>query len=190
VISSLLQQDPPTMNPPSAGSSATLDNPRTAAVAQAARSTLVTHLTIAAPAERVWSSLQFYEELDVPPPLLLRLFLPRPIAVPAGATDLGRETTLRYAGGHYARRVVRLEPSRSYEFEVTEQRLDKDRGVMLLGGAYALRNLGADQTDLSITTVYASGLRPRWLFQSVETAICRQLQRHLLAAIAKRATQN
>jgi hypothetical protein len=134
--------------------------------------------------------LQFYEELDIPPPLLLRLFLPRPIAVPAAATDLGRDTTLRYAGGHYARRVVRLEPPRSYEFEVTEQRLAGDRGVMLLSGAYALRSLSPDQTDLSITTVYSSRLRPRWLFRSVESAVCRRLQRHLLAAIAKRAGQN
>jgi hypothetical protein len=177
------------MNSPSAGSSATLESSQSAA-AQSSRRTLATHLTIAASAERVWASLQFYEELDTPPPLLLRLFLPRPIAVPSAASGLRGETTLRYAGGHYARRVVRHEPPRSYEFEVTEQRIAKNRGVILLGGAYALRKFGPDHTDLSITTVYSSRLRPRWLFESVESAICRRLQRHLLAAIAKRATQN
>ncbi len=178
------------MNPPNPSSSATLETPRTAGATQASRLTLVSHLTIAASAERVWSSLQFYEELDVPPPLLLRLFLPRPIAAPTGATGVGGETTLHYDGGHYARRVVRLEPARSYEFEVTEQRLATDRGVMLLSGAYALRPLGPEQTDLSITTVYSSRLRPRWLFDSVEAVICRRLQRHLLAAVAQRAAQN
>jgi len=177
------------MNSPTAGSSATLETPQ-AIAAQSTRLTLATHLTIAASAERVWASLQFYEELDSPPPLLLRLFLPRPIAVPSAAPELGRETTLRYAGGHYARRVVRHEPPRSHEFEVTEQRIAKDRGVILVGGAYALRKFGPNHTDLSITTVYSSRLRPRWLFQSLESAICRRLQRHLLEAIAKRATQN
>jgi len=178
------------MNPPNPSSSATLETPGTAAATQASHLTLVSHLTIAASAERVWSSLQFYEELDTPPPLLVRLFLPRPIAAPVGAPQVGAETTLRYAGGHYARRVVRLEPARRYEFEVTEQRLTTDRGVTLLGGAYALRPLSPNQSDLSITTVYSSRLRPRWLFDSVEAAICRRLQRHLLAAIAQRAAQN
>ena len=177
------------MNSPTAGSSATLETPQ-AIAAQSTRLTLASHLTIAASAERVWASLQFYEELDSPPPLLLRLFLPRPIAVPSAAPELGRETTLRYAGGHYARRVVRHEPPRSHEFEVTEQRIAKDRGVILVGGAYALRKFGPNHTDLSITTVYSSRLRPRWLFQPLESVICRRLQRHLLEAIAKRATQN
>jgi len=178
------------MNPPTTGSSAALATVQPAATAQSPPLTLVTHLMIAASADRVWNSLQFYEELDVPPPLLLRLFLPRPIPASAGTAEIGRETSLHYAGGHYARRVVRLEPPRSLEFDVIEQRLAQDRGVTLLRGAYALRPVDLDHTDLSITTVYSSRLRPRWLWQSVETAICRRLQRHLLAAIAKRALQN
>jgi hypothetical protein len=80
------------MNSPTAGSSATLETPQ-AIAAQSTRLTLASHLTIAASAERVWASLQFYEELDSPPPLLLRLFLPRPIAVPSAAPELGRETS-------------------------------------------------------------------------------------------------
>jgi hypothetical protein len=175
------------MNSPAAGSRAV---PDAKLGAQAPRLTLITHRTIGVSAARVWSSLLFYEELEVAPPLILRLFLPRPVPAVAGAPDVGRETTLHYAGGHYARRVVRLDPPHHYEFEVTEQRLATDRGVVLLGGAYTLRAIDSSQTDLSITTVYSSGLRPRWLFQSLETAICRRLQRHLLDEVAKRAVQN
>jgi hypothetical protein len=174
------------MNPPNAGSTASLDTLPTA-VPGSLRLTLVTHLTIAASAERVWKSLQFYEELDMPPPLSLRLFLPRPMPIPAATKELGEETTLHYAGGHYVRRVVRLEPPHSYEFEVIDQRFAKERGVMFMGGAYDLRTIDPNHTDLSITTVYSSGLRPRWVFQPLETAICRRLQRHLLAGIAQRA---
>jgi hypothetical protein len=178
------------MNPPAAGSTTALETPRTAVTAQALRLTLVTHLTIAASAARVWNSLHFYEELATPPPLILRLLLPRPLAAPAAVPDLGQDRTLLYEGGHYARRVVRLEPPHRYEFDVVEQRLANDRGVMLLGGSFALRQLGADYTDLSITTVYSSRFRPRWAFQALETLICRRLQRHLLAEIAHRALQN
>jgi hypothetical protein len=177
------------MNPSTPDSSLALDAARTAA-GQSVRLTLVTHRTIAASLERVWSCLQFYEELDTPPPLLLRLMLPRPMPVLASAADLGQEKTLRYEGGHYARRVVRLERPHRYEFDVVEQRLENDRGVMLLAGHYALRFIDRDHTDLAITTVYSSRLRPRWFMQWVETAVCRRLQNHLLALIAKRALQN
>jgi hypothetical protein len=178
---------------PTAGSSAAIETPRTPrtpATAHSSQFTLVTHETIDASADRVWDSLHFYEELATPPPLLLRLVLPSPIPTTAGAMGLGQEKTLFYEGGHYARRVVRLEPPHSYEFDVVEQRLANDRGVRLLGGSFALRRVGADHTDLSITTVYSSRLRPRWLFQGLESIVCRRLQRHLLAAIAHRAGQN
>ena len=71
-----------------------------------------------------------------------------------------------------------------------EQRLDQDRGVKLLSGAYAVRTVDAAHTDLSITTVYSTRLGPRWLMQWLETMICRRLQHHLLAEIGKRALQN
>jgi hypothetical protein len=178
------------MNTPTVGSGAALARPPTAAIPQTPHLTLVTHWNIAASTERVWNSLRFYEELGTPAPLLLRMLLPRPVPAAASTAHPGQETILHYEDGHYARRVVKFEPPRNYEFEVVEQRLASDRGVRLLGGAFALRQLDADHTDLSITTVYSSGLRPRWLFRSLETAVCGRLQRHLLVEIEKRALKD
>lgn len=176
------------MNPPTAAASPADVTAAAAAAAQAPRVTLVTHSTIDASDQRVWDSLQFYEGVATPP-LLLRLLLPIPIPVPEHPPELGREATLNYMRGHYTRRVVRLEPPRFYEFEVVDQRLPGDRGVTLLRGAYTLRQIDSTHTDLSITTTYSSGLRPRWLLQPLEGVVARRLQRHLLAAIKRRALQ-
>jgi hypothetical protein len=151
--------------------------------------TIVTHRTIAASPERVWSSLRCYEELKHKAPFLLRLLLPRPLPAVASMSAAGDETTLRYEDGHYARRITKLEPQRHYEFDVIDQRLASARGVMLLSGAYILRELSADQTDLAITTRYSSRIGPRWFAEPIEAYLCRRLHTHLLDAIQAQAVR-
>jgi hypothetical protein len=144
---------------------------------------IVTHRTLAASAERVWESLRFYEDIDRPPPFLLRLLLPRPEPKLTSATVEGEATTLSYVGGHYARRITRFERPSRYEFEVIDQKLASDRGVMLLSGAFTLHASTPTETDLAISTRYVSRIRPRWLAEPVEAALCRQLHRHLFDSI-------
>ena len=144
---------------------------------------IVTHRVLAAPAATVWDSLKFYEEIEGKAPFLLRLLLPQPERTANSARVQGDELTLPYSGGHYSRRIVRLEPPHRYEFDVIEQQMSSDRGVTLLSGAYTLRELSAAETDLSITTRYASRIRPRWLGEPIEAFLCRRLQRHLLDAV-------
>jgi hypothetical protein len=95
----------------------------------------------------------------------------------------GGETTVPYEDGHYSKRVTALEPPHRHEFEVIEQRLPSDHGVTLLSGAFSLREMPSNHTDLSITTSYRSRLRPRWLAEPIEALVCRRLQRYLLDAI-------
>jgi len=144
---------------------------------------IVTHRAIAASVEQVWTNLQFYEELDHAPPFLLRMLLPRPERKVTAPAVEGEATTFPYDGGHYARRVTKLEPPNRYEFEVVDQRLKTDRSVLLLSGAYTLHAMAPTQTDLAITTRYFSRIRPRWFAEPVEALLCRQLHRHLLDAI-------
>ncbi len=155
----------------------------------AAIQSIVTHRVVAAPVARVWDSLRFYEELEHKPPFLLRLLLPRPERTVTSARAVGDQTTLSYVGGHYSKQVTKLESPHRYEFDVTEQRMRSDRGVLLLSGAYTLRELSTTQTDLSITTRYASGIRPRWFAEPIERYLCRRLQRHLLDAIQAKAAR-
>jgi hypothetical protein len=155
----------------------------------AAIQSIVSHRSVAAPIAQVWNSLRFYEELDHKPPFLLRLLLPRPQRTVTSPKTVGEQTTLPYDSGHYSKQVTKLEAPHRYEFDVTEQRMRSDRGVLLLSGAYTLRELSATQTDLSITTRYASGIRPRWFAEPVERLLCRRLQRHLLDAVEAKAGQ-
>jgi hypothetical protein len=144
---------------------------------------IVTHRDITASVERVWSCLQFYEELDHSAPFLLRMLLPQPERKITAVAAEGVATILPYEGGHYERRVTKLEPPYRYEFDVVDQRLETDRGVMLLSGAFNLRAMSGTQTDLAITTRYVSRIRPRWFAEPVEALLCRRLHRHLLDAI-------
>ena len=55
---------------------------------------VVTRMLFAAPPDRVWKGLVFYEELGGRPPLHLRLLLPVPIRNVGKVSDVGDEATL------------------------------------------------------------------------------------------------
>ena len=123
--------------------------------------TIVTRLPIAASGERVWNSLMFYESIEEPPPLHLRLMLPRPIRTQGSKSAVGDQATCLYEGGHLLKRVTRIDRGRLYEFSVVEQRLNVGKGVRLSGGSYSLRELPGGGTELSIMTRFLSRNRPR-----------------------------
>jgi hypothetical protein len=148
---------------------------------------VVTCMNVDATPERVWNSLVFYEGIEEAPPLYLRLLLPRPIRTQGSKSAVGDQATCLYQGGHLLKRVTHIDAHRLYEFTVVEQHLGIGGGVHLCGGRYALRDLGHDHTELSITTRYFSRNRPRWLVQPVEEAVCHLFHRHLLTAIKTKA---
>jgi len=156
---------------------------RTLTTASTRPITIVTHRIIAASPDSVWKSLCFYEDVGEKAPFLLRLLLPRPLPAASPVRTEGEETTLHYEDGHYAKRVKKLEPQRHYEFDVIDQRLASDRGVLLLSVAYTLDELSSKKTDLAITTRYTSRIGPRWLAEPIEGVLCRRLHKHLLDAI-------
>jgi len=150
--------------------------------------TVVTHMQVSATPEQVWNSLVFYEGIEEPPPLYLRLLLPRPIRTQGSKSAVGDQATCLYQGGHLLKRVTKIELHRQYEFTVVEQQLDVGGGgVRLSGGCYSLRELPTGRTELSIVTRYTSRNRPRWLVQPVEEVVCHLFHRHLLGAIKGKA---
>ncbi len=144
---------------------------------------IITHRIVAASPGSVWKNLCFYEDVGRKPPFLLRLMLPRPLPAGSPVRAEGEETKLLYEDGHYAKRVTKLELQRHYEFDVIDQRLASDRGVLLLSGAYTLVELSLNRTDLAITTRYTSRVGPRWLAEPTEAFLCRRLHKHLLDAV-------
>jgi hypothetical protein len=146
---------------------------------------IVTRMTLAAPPERVWDALMFYEEISEPPPLYLRLLLPLPIRTRGSKLAVGDEAMCLYEGGHLLKRVTHIDPCRHYGFEVVEQDLVVGGGLMLSGGGYTLRELSSRATEVTVTTRYASRKRPAWLWKPIEATVCHLFHRYLLSAIER-----
>ena len=164
-------------------SSATEDG----AVAMAHPSTtVITRMNFAAPRARVWDGLMFYEQIDQPPPLHLRLLLPVPIGTETSKSTVGAEVKCAYVGGHLMKRVTRIDAGHYYGFEVAEQNLAIGGGLTLQGGSYALRETDGGSTEVAVTTNYVSHRRPAWLWKPVEAAVCHMFHRHLLSAIRRK----
>ena len=156
------------------------------AVTMADRSTsIVTRMDFAATPEQVWRGLILYEQIDEPPSLLLRLFLPLPIRIEGSKAAVGDEATCLYEGGYLRKRVTHVDARRYYGFEIVEQNLVIGGGLMLLGGGYTLRELPGRRTEVAVTTRYVSRKRPGWLWKPIEAIVCHLFHRHLLSAMQR-----
>lgn len=151
-----------------------------AAASTSATTTVVTRMNFAAAPAQVWDVLMFYEEIEVPPPLLLRLLLPLPVRTEGSKRVVGDVAMCVYEGGHLRKRVTHIDPGRYYGFEVVEQQLAVGHGLELTGGCYTLRELSPHGTEVAVTTRYVSRKRPGWLWKPIEAAVCHMFHRHLL----------
>jgi hypothetical protein len=146
---------------------------------------VVTRMNFAAPPEKVWNGLMFYEEIDSPPPLHLRLLLPVPIRTEGAKSAVGDVATCVYEDGHLLKRVTQIDSCRYYGFEVVEQNLSVG-GTVLSGGCYSLRELPGRGTEVAITTRYTSPKRPGWLWKPIEATVCHMFHRHLLSSMRRK----
>jgi hypothetical protein len=156
-----------------------------AAVPEDALHVVETRMEMAAPCSRIWDRLMFYEQIDERPPLHLRMLLPVPIETVGRKSQVGDEARCLYEGGYLIKRVTDIEPGHHYLFEVIEQALEIGGGMRLSGGAYQLRELTPERSEISITTRYTSPKRPRWLWQPIETSVCHSFHRHILRAMRR-----
>ena len=61
---------------------------------------VVTAMTLPISVQQAWEGLMFFEQIPGPPPLHLRLLLPRPLGSEGSSSVVGDETRCLYAGGH------------------------------------------------------------------------------------------
>jgi hypothetical protein len=151
-----------------------------------ASAAVVTRMRFAAPADRVWEGLLFYEQIEERPPLHLRLLLPVPTGTQGPKSKVGDEARCSYERGHLLKRVTHVDPGRHYGFEVAEQHLDVGRGLALSGGSYTLRELPGGVTEVAVTTRYVGHRRPAWLWEPIEATVCHMFHRHLLSVMRRR----
>ena len=133
---------------------------------------------------RVWQELLYYEQIDVPPPLLLRLLLPRALRTVGRKSNVGDEAVCEYDGGHLRKRVTEVVQGERYRFEVVEQDLPLGP-TRLQGGCYDIRPLPGGGSELTLETRYLSGRRPASLWSPVEASVCHAFHRHILAAMGR-----
>jgi hypothetical protein len=144
---------------------------------------VVTCMDLAAPAAAVWETLMFYEQVEEPPPWLLRLLLPVPLRTEGRPRAVGDEIRCLYQGGDLSKRVTRMTPGRNYDFEVVAQNLALGGGIRLVGGSYTLITLANGSTRLALETLYTSPRRPRWFCRWIEARVCHLFHRHILSAM-------
>ncbi len=145
---------------------------------------VVTEMRLAAAPAQTWTGLLYYEEIDEPPPLLLRWLLPVPVKTEGSLAAVGDETLCVYVDGHLRKRVTAVEEAKSLRFDVIEQALDVGK-TRLVGGSYTLTPSGDGRTTLSLETRYVSARRPRWVWAWVEAFVCHAFHRHLLSAMRR-----
>jgi hypothetical protein len=143
---------------------------------------VATRMSFAESPAQMWKRLRFYEQIDEPPPLHLRLLLPAPIETIGRKTHVGDEARCLYRGCHLIKRVTAVEPGRRYSFEVIEQALAIGGGIRLLGGGYTLSAVPRG-TEIEAITRYSGQRRPRWLWKTIEVAVCHSFHRHILRAM-------
>ncbi len=156
--------------------------PRSASLG-AGETSVVTRTTFAAPRESVWDRLTLYEQVATRPPFHLRALLPTPIRAEGRMAVVGDEAKCSYHDGHLVKRVTRVIPGRSFEFEVVEQNLVLGGGIRLEGGSYTMHGLRDGLTEVALTTRFVSPRRPRWLWSWLEEALCHSFHRHILDAM-------
>lgn len=142
-----------------------------------------TRMTFAAPPEKLWERLMFYEQIEKRPPLFLCLFLPVPIRTRGRKAKVGDEILCSYTRGHLRKRVTRVTRDKNYAFEIIEQNLTLGGGIKLSGGSYTLRRLPDGRAEVVVETQYFRTKRSYWLRTQIEAVVCHSFHRHILRAM-------
>lgn len=140
-----------------------------------------------APADRAWDAIQFYEQVEHPPPFLLTLALPRPVRAEGCKDAVGAEQKCLYRRGYLVKRITRREPPRVLAFDVVEQHLHFEHDVELRDGSFVVEPTGEGRCRVVLSTRYRRLLRPAWLWEPMERAIIRTLHGHVLEGMRRHA---
>ncbi len=147
--------------------------------------TVATSQTIPLDPAAAWDAMRFYEDVDGPRPLALRLGLPRPIRTVGAARRVGAKTQCIYEGGYLLKRTTEVVPQRYLAFEVLEQVGVENRSIELVDGVFELQPVGEGQTRVTMTTRYVPLLAPRWYWRPLEAWVVHSLHEHIANSMAR-----
>jgi hypothetical protein len=134
--------------------------------------------------EIAWDHVMLYEEVPGQPPLLLRALLPCPVRTEGDKLCVGAIVRCIYKQGNLVKRITRVTPPSSLEFEILAQRLGIEGCALTLGGSYEIQ--ACDKaSDVLLNTNYRAYLRPRFLWRRLEAFLVRRLHNHILDGIRR-----
>jgi hypothetical protein len=146
---------------------------------------VVSRAMIGVPPQDAHARIVFFEEVKRPPPVLLRLGLPRPLYTTGSAEAPGDLKVCVYDRGVLTKRISRVQRGRLFEFDIVEQRLGLEHDVRLLDGRFELEPAGPDRTLVRLTTTYVPLLSPRWCWRPFERLAVHALHSHVLRGMAE-----
>lgn len=149
-----------------------------------------TRLIIPASPAVVWDALLFYEDVEHPPPFLLRVGLARPLHTQGRCNAPGDTTVCIYNKGHITKRATEVVDSKRLAFDIVDQKIGYEHDVRLTGGSFEFEAVGADATLVTLTTSYEPRLGPRWIWRAGERYAVHLLHGHVLEGMRRRALQS
>ncbi len=147
--------------------------------------TVSTSLTFHATSAKAWESMMFYEEVNVEPPWLLKLALPRPVKAEGKMGQVGEVRRCIYENGYLSKRITKRVERKELAFKVIEQKLHFERDVTLKDGSFLLNRMNENETKVVLTTRYIRHLRPAWLWRPIEEEVVHTLHQHVLEGMRK-----
>lgn len=127
---------------------------------------------------RVWETLMFFEDVESPPPLLMRIALPEPLRTSGSMARVGDRRVCVYTQGNLTKEITEVIPGRRLAFMVVEQGFEPS--VRLTRGSFELDELGDGRTRLTLTTRYVPIHTPRFAWRWAEVLGARTLHTHVL----------
>lgn len=111
------------------------------------------HLLCNAP--RAWEKVCFYEHISLEPSWFLRTVLPVPLRTTGCYQKVGDASRCLYSdGGYLAKKITRIVPGHSIEFDITEQSIRYCRHIILKGGTIEIVGHSDGTSSVRMITRY------------------------------------
>lgn len=150
---------------------------------------VTTSAVIDASAADCWESLQYYEEVEHEPPLILRIGLAHPLNTRGLCRDVGDVRTCLYNKGHLTKRITESRPGERLAFAVIDQAIGYERDVTLIDGAFDFEAIDDDRCRVTLTTRYEPHLGPRIAWRFGEHFAVHTLHEHVLEGMRREVTE-
>ena len=125
-----------------------------------------------------WNKVCFYEHGESEPSLLLKLVLPTPDLSTGCFSAVGDSSRCVYSdGGYLTKRIVRLDPGKLVEFEITEQSIRYHEHVILKGGFIRIVERDDGTCAIRMMTEYESRLWPGFAMDFLIARVVRAVHR-------------